>query len=168
MCLNTEIFFQKKIWTLTIKTRVLLPRLYGIYGNQCYCSVLDITLLSVYLCLIAYMYICVDEDETEDEDDEDEAEEIEDEWKTSVKARLEEEIARRVADALPETPPLERLKRRQLAAKRAAAAQLVVLYTNSSNQHFSIEIKSYSMRDLQMDCKFIFKGNIDNCVVTLA
>ena len=89
------------------------------------------------------MYICVDEDETEDEDDEDEAEEIEDEWKTSVKARLEEEIARRVADALPETPPLERLKRRQLAAKRAAAAQLVqMFYTNSGNQHLSIEIKS--------------------------
>ena len=83
-------------------------------------------------------YICVDEDETEEEDDEDEAEEIEDEWKTSVKARLEEEIARRVADALPETPPLERLKRRQLAAKRAAAAQLVqiqMFYTNSGNQH---------------------------------
>lgn len=43
----------------------------------------------------------------------------EDEWKSSVKTRMEEELAKRVADALPETPPLERLRKRQEAARRA-------------------------------------------------
>ena len=37
----------------------------------------------------------------------------------SLKTQMEEELARRVANALPETPPLERLRKRQEAARQA-------------------------------------------------
>lgn len=66
------------------------------------------------------MFFVTDDDDDEEDEDEEEDEDVGDEWKNSIKVRMEQEIARRVADALPETPPLERLRRRQEAAKRAA------------------------------------------------
>ena len=67
-------------------------------------------------------------DEDDDDDDEESGYRQQDsESAGDMKLRLEEELMRRVAQALPETPPLERLRKRQEAARAARSVDIIYI-----------------------------------------